>query len=248
MAGNSPQGIFSAVEKKTLLGVDLETAAAKPGGDHVQFCLTPNELCFCSVQVRVLAAIPQVGIFQDKFCLFLFAAQGENSVALCIQDPESYPVTGLLILDIGLQGDLCVNTLHNGGHIQAGTTQTVQLKVCGGNGHDLHTAVQTAVEGKVCGLGINSLVGGVIHQNSQTVVISQGIGDIHTPCGVAAVVVSQMFAVHVGIGRGVGTVDLQIILFALRQLCFGDHSGIAAGTAEIIVAAVLTVFGVPGMG
>jgi hypothetical protein len=60
--------------------------------------------------------------------------------------------------------------------------------------------------------------------------------------------VGKKRAVYKYIGRGVGTVDLQIIFVSGRQLGFGQFSGIAALSPEVVSTAVLTVNSIPGMG
>ena len=91
---------------------------------------------------------------------------------------------------------------------------------------------------------IDGIIGSIVHQNSDQAL---GIlGDIHTPGGVTAVMVGKVLALQIHIGGGVGTPDLQIILVCLGQ--FLHLLQVAAGSPEIVIAAVLTVHRVPAMG
>ena len=57
-----------------------------------------------------------------------------------------------------------------------------------------------------------------------------------------------MVTVHVHVRGGVGGLELQVQLLALGQLAAGKGLGIVAGAAMIVVAAVLAVHAVPGVG
>ena len=111
-----------------------------------------------------------------------------------------------------------------------------------------HIPVNAAVEGKVCLLGVHGVVVAVVHADGQQVLVFQVVGQVHPEGGVAALVLGQFFPVQVNGGSHGCAVQLQNSLAACRDggLCQGQC--IPAGAAVVIVAAVLTVHRVPGVG
>ena len=117
-----------------------------------------------------------------------------------------------------------------------------------GNDVQGHIPVNAAVEGKVCLLGVHGVVVAVVHADGQQVLVFQVVGQVHPEGRVAALVLCQLFPVQVdGSGHGCA-VQLQNSLAACRDggLCQGQR--IPTGAAVVIVAAVLTVHRVPGVG
>ena len=117
-----------------------------------------------------------------------------------------------------------------------------------GHGNQIDISVKTAVESEVGHLRINAVVGGVIHGNRKGILPRQLVGQIHTPGGITAVVVREMFPVQIDVGGGIGTVDFQIMPVPCHHGITAQFLFIHTGAAEIIVAAVLPVCGIPGMG
>ena len=117
-----------------------------------------------------------------------------------------------------------------------------------GNDVQGHIPVNAAVEGKVCLLGVHGVVVAVVHADGQQVLVFQVVGQVHPEGRVAALVLCQLFPVQVNGGGHGCAVQLQNSLAACRDggLCQGQR--IPAGAAVVIVAAVLTVHRVPGVG
>ena len=111
-----------------------------------------------------------------------------------------------------------------------------------------HIAVDAAVKGKVRLLGVNSVVVAVVNGHGQKVVFPQFAGDVHAERRIAALVLGHGFAVQAHGGAHGGTVKLQYGTAARGDLGLFQRAGIAAGAAVIVVAAVLSVRGVPGVG
>ena len=76
----------------------------------------------------------------------------------------------------------------------------------------------------------------------------QGIGDVHAEGGVAALVLGHFLTVQTDNCSHSYAVKLQNRAPAVGQLRFLQCTGVAAGAAVVVVAAVLTVHGVPGVG
>ena len=112
-----------------------------------------------------------------------------------------------------------------------------------------YIAVNAAVEGEVGLLRVDGVVVAVVNRNNQLIcTIVQGIGDVHTEGGVAALVLSQLLLVQIDLGGHGNGVKLQNGASAFRQDDVRQHGGVAAGAAVVVVAAVLTVYSVPSVG
>ena len=244
MAGDAAQRILAPVEDEASLRVDGEAAAAKARRHPVQLVSMAQNRRLGGIQIRILHAIPQVRAGEEKLTL-VFLLRHEHAVR--IQDAVANLIALLQIDRKALNGDLGIRAVHHRRDMQAGAAVGLQIKVRIRHGDDVHIAVQTAVEGEVCRLRIDILVGCIVHEDHQRVFLAQRGRDFHPPGRVAAVMMRQAFAVHVHIGGGIGAVDLQIELIPCGQLALPELPGVAAGAAEIIVAAVLPVLAVPGM-
>ena len=111
-----------------------------------------------------------------------------------------------------------------------------------------HIPVNAAVESKVRFLGVHGVVVAVVHGNCQQIFLFEVVGQVHPEGGVAALVLGQLFPGQVNGGGHGCAVQLQNSLAACRDggLCQGQC--IPAGAAVVIVAAVLTVHRIPGVG
>ena len=113
--------------------------------------------------------------------------------------------------------------------------------------NQIHAPVQSAVEGKVRLLGINPVVIGIVHAHHQGVVFFQ-ILQLHPEGAVAALMAANLLTIEHHL-TGVGSPqELQPDLIARIDRRFGQLPGIIAGAPVVIIAAVLTVNRVPGMG
>ena len=112
---------------------------------------------------------------------------------------------------------------------------------------DVYVTVKTAVEGEVCDLGVNSVVGCIVNGDNEKVVILECLGYVNSPGGVTAVVVREKLAVKVSVCGGVSSVYLKKIAVCLGKLRLVKSLCIVAGAAVVIVTAVLTVGRVPGV-
>ena len=111
-----------------------------------------------------------------------------------------------------------------------------------------YIAVNAAVEGKVRFLGVHGVVVAVVHADGQQIFLFEMVGQVYPEGGVAALVFGQLFPVQVNGGGHGGTVQLQNSLAACRDGGLFQGQRIPAGAAVVIVAAVLTVHRVPGVG
>ena len=242
MAGNAAQGIAAAVQDKALLGVKLKFPAAEPGGSFLAIAQLGRD----DVKEGVVHAIPQMGIVQgeNSLCSAVFHRGGDalafqrKGYALCAHHGSFHgDLDGLG----GKVGD-------DRGHLQRRCAISGQGKVLCRDDVQGHIPVNAAVEGKVCLLGVHGVVVAVVHGNCQQIFLFEVVGQVHPEGRVAALVLGKLFPVQVNGGGHGCAVQLQNSLAACRDggLCQGQC--IPAGAAVVIVAAVLTVHRVPGVG
>ena len=168
------------------------------------------------------------------------AAAGRNGVA--------EGLTQLAVGDICIDLNLGIGAEYLGGDSNTASAEIIKVKVALGNADKVHIAVHSAVEGKVSHLGINFIIGGVVNGDNKKVLLCHSPGEVNSPCGVSAVVMSKRFAVEINISRGIGAAKLKIIALRYGKLAFGEALYVPACTSPIIVVAVLTVDGIPAMG
>ena len=111
-----------------------------------------------------------------------------------------------------------------------------------------YIAVNAAVEGEVCLLGVHGVVVAVIHADRQQIFLFEMFGQVNPEGRIAALVLGQLFTVQVNGGGHGSAVQLQNSLAACRNFGLCKGMGVPAGAAVIVVAAVLTVHRVPGVG
>ena len=242
MAGNATQRIAATIQDEALLGVDLKLAAAEPGGS----LLTIVQLGGNGVEEGVVHAIPQMGIVQgeNSLCSALFHRGSDVLAFQCKGYALCAHHGGFQSNFNGLGGKVGDDR----GYLQCQGTISGQGEVLCRDDMQGHIPVNAAVEGKIGFLGIHGVVVAVVHGNCQQIFLFEVVGQVYPEGGVAALVLSQLFTVQVnGSGHGCA-VQLQNSLAACRDggLCQGQR--IPAGAAVVIVAAVLTVHCVPGVG
>ena len=111
-----------------------------------------------------------------------------------------------------------------------------------------YIAVNAAVEGEVCLLGVHGVVVAVVHADRQQIFLFEMFGQVNPKGRIAALVLGQLFPVQVDYSGHSGTVQLQNCFAACRDGGLCQSQRIPAGAAVVIVAAVLTVHRVPCVG
>ena len=112
-----------------------------------------------------------------------------------------------------------------------------------------HIPVDAAVEGEVRFLGVNAVVDAVVHLYRELVFCLQQFRDLCPEGGVAAVMGAELLTVQQYGGAGVDALKLQPYLLLCRVVHRCCKAGaVGAAAPPVIVAAVLTVPGVPCMG
>ena len=120
-----------------------------------------------------------------------------------------------------------------------------QRKVTVRHNKHMYIAVQPAIEGEVGLLRVHCAVGAVVHRNGQRVLRGQRGGQVDPKSRVPARMTRQLLSVQGYDGRHGGALKFQPDLLAVGVFGGGKFLCIEAGTAEVIVAAVGAVSGVP---
>ena len=111
-----------------------------------------------------------------------------------------------------------------------------------------YIAVNAAVEGEVCLLGVHGVVVAVVHADRQQIFLFEMFGQVNPEGRIAALVLGQLFPVQIDYSGHSGTVQLQNCFTVCRDGGLCQCQRIPAGAAVVIVAAVLTVHCVPCVG
>ena len=149
----------------------------------------------------------------------------------------------------GLDPDVSLAVLEDGGDLDAGVAEVAQRDVVLADHHQADVAVDAAVEGEVGLLGVDAVVDAVVHLDGELVVFCQQIGDMDTEGGVAAVVGADVPAVQQNFGAGIDALELQPdFLRSCVERRSGKGGAVGAGASPVIVAAILAVFCVPSVG
>ena len=230
MAAHAPEGIAAAVEEEALFRIAGKHAATEAG----RHLVAGGELRGCGVEIGIVHAVPEMDVFDDELGAALHRLR--------------LPVHGDLHrigVVPGLHGDSrgFRFEIHDRRDLDARGTFLEQFKMLLGHGDQLHFAVQAAVEGEVRLLGVDALAVAVVDGDSER----SGMGQRHAEGGIAALVAGELLAVEINLRRVIGAVDFQIVFFA-AQLLGGNLAHIPALASMVVVAAVLAVDGVPGMG
>ena len=182
-------------------------------------------------------------IFNDKFRLsvavfrgygFAFAMHGHGDSCRILPGFHGY-------------GSAVFFQIHNGRHLDAGCAVPEQLKMLLGYRNQPDLPVQTAVEGEVRLLRIHAVAVLVADGDLQQVPVPQLSGQLRPEGGISALVVAKFFTVQKHFTGVCSAVQFQINAVSYRFFR-RKFPRIPAGAPVIIVAAVLSVHIVPGVG
>ena len=243
MAGDAAQGIGAAVQNKALLRVNLKLAAAEAGSLGLAVVQPRSH----GVEIRVIKTVPQAGMLQREHGSG-GAVLGGNARLLAIQCEGDTLRTDNERLNSHLAAALG-KVSYNRRYPDRHRAVFSKGKVCSGHNMQRYIAVNAAVEGEVGLLGVDGIVVAVVNRNHQLIcTIVQGVGDVHTEGGVAALVFGHFLPVQADNCSHSHAVKLQNRAATVGQLGLLQCTGVAAGAAVVVVAAVLTVYSVPSVG
>ena len=197
--------------------------------------------------MRVVHAVPQAGVFQRKHRL---SGSAMHSGAGFL--PVQRKAHGLCAHDKRLHGHLAAmrgKVGNNRRDLDGNCAVCSKGKVNSGYNMQRNIAVNAAIEGEIGFLRVDGVVVAVVHIHAQQVAaVAQRIGNVHAKCRIAALMHSELLLVQVDLGGHGNGVKLQNGASVFRQGDVRQHGGVAAGAAVVVIAAVLPVNGVPGVG
>ena len=243
MAGDAAQGIGTSVQNKALLRVNLKLAAAEAGGLGLAI-VQPRSY---GVEIRVIKTVPQAGVLQREHGSGGAVLDGGARLLAVKREVDALRADNER-LNSHLTAAL-VKVSHSRRDLDGHSAVFGKGKVCSGYNMQRYIAVNAAVEGEVGLLGVDGVVVAVVHIHAQQVAaVAQRIGNVHAKCRIAALVLSQLLLVQIDLGGHGNGVKLQNGASVFRQGDVRQHGGVAAGAAVVVIAAVLPVHGVPGVG
>ena len=248
MARYAAEGIFLSVEDKAVFGIDLEGTATEARAYVVKYSLALNYLCLTAVEVRIAATVPEMNVLDLKYNLLIGRFDLLKLVFFLVIKGVNYLLTLCKLGGENFNLNLCVSTINCGSDHYTGCSVVIKVKVRLVHCDKVYVSVKTAVEGKVCHLRINLLVGRVVNDNRDLGSVGDLLGDIYSPSRVTAVVMSELFAVNVNVSRRICAAEFEIVKVALGESGLLKSLFIKARAAEVIVAAVIAVLVVPGVG
>ena len=188
MPGAAPQGIAPSVQNKALLGIYLEFAAAKAGRHPV----AAGQGGCCRIQIGIVDTVPQVNMLHIKrsLCITLHAGNSDrltcrfhcNRIRFCL--PGFHSDHSVLFFQIHHRGDL-----------DAWGSAIAKRKMGSGYHNQVHAPVQSAVEGKVCLLGVYAIIVRVVQAYNQRVILLQ-ILQLDPEGTIAALMAANLLAIE----------------------------------------------------
>ena len=177
----------------------------------------------------------------------VFALGGGHGVALGVIQGDA---DGALALEAGLHPDVGGVILAQGGrHFHAGVAVMAQCNVIFMDHQQAHIPVNAAVEREIGFLGVDAVVHAVVHLHGEDVLLPQQGGDVGPERGVTAVMDADFRPVEDDFRARVDALELEPHLLAdLLKGRSRKTGAVDAGAPPVIVAAVLAVDGVPGVG
>ena len=243
MAGDTAQGIGVAVQNEALLRVNLKLAAAEAGGLGLAI-VQPRSY---GVEIRVIKTVPQAGVLQREHGSGGAVLDGGARLLAVKRE-----VDALRAHDERLHSHLTaalVKVSHSRRDLDGHSAVCGKGKVSSRYNMQRNIAVNAAIEGEVGFLRVNGVVVAVVYIYAQQVAaVAQRIGNVHAKCRIAALMLSKLLLVQVDLGGHGNGVKLQNGTSVFRQGNVRQHGGVAAGAAIVVIAAVLPVHGVPGVG
>jgi hypothetical protein len=247
VAGYTAQRIFLAVEDEAVVGIYLEASCAESGCNVVDNLAASYKLCLEAVEIGILKTVPEVYVLEVEMYESIGGGKDSYLISFLIEDGVSYLVAALLVGNEYLYLNVSILAVNYGSNLDAGATVVVEIKMGGAYCNEIYITVQTAVEGEVCHLGIYLLVGCVVNYDSNLALVTKAVGEVDSPGGVTAVVMSLVLTVYIYVGRGVSAAYLEVVLISCGELILYELLGVKAGASEIVVAAILTICRIPGV-
>ena len=191
-----------------------------------------------------------MNLSECKFCLritvchsrFFGYAIHDNAHFLCLAGYPYFHCNVCLCLLL-----LCVKDRHLRCYFDAVPACIVHVKMAVRYCDKTHHAVQSAIKRKVCFLWVYGLVVRIVHPDFQCIFVFKHFCDIDAETGITSLMVCKLSAVHTHVCSHRCTIEFQIGFSAFFHFRFLERFHIFTGSSVIIIAAILSVYGIPGV-
>ena len=174
MAGDAVQRITSAVEEEALLRVKGKLPAAEAVRDLVDSLCAHIGDCLGVIQIRILQAVPAVNLRDaertDTVELVALLCQRQLRLTDALNGSNDPVPAGR---GPGLKKDFRVLALKLRCDLEALAAEIAEVKVNHFRNNQVHIPVDSAVEGEIGPLGIDPIIGGIIHPDLQHVFVPE---------------------------------------------------------------------------
>ena len=114
VARNAAEGVFLSIENKSVFGVNFEASAAKSMAYVVKNVLSLNYLYLTAIEVRILASVPEVDVFNSKGSLLFGSFYLLKFVFFLIVDSVNKLLTVRKVGCVNVNGYLCISAINYG--------------------------------------------------------------------------------------------------------------------------------------
>ena len=133
------------------------------------------------VEIGILAAVPKVNAVYIKCLLCRSSRAACNLVAFGIGDGVADRLSLGKILYKYFYLNLRVSAVDSGSDDQACAAEIIKVEMRLAYANKIYVTVKTAVEGEVCHLGVNLLVGSVVNYDRDLGLVADLVGDVDAP-------------------------------------------------------------------
>jgi hypothetical protein len=196
VTGYTAKRIFLTVKDKATVGIDLVGTATESCANVVDNLLAFNDFSLTAVEIGINTSVPEMHVLDFKVNNLVGSNYSLKLFFILVIKGVGDLLTFLKLGSVNLYLNFRLFALNGGSNLDTGCAEVIEVEVGFSNGNDVYVTVKTAVEGEVCHLGINGLVGSIVNNDSKGVVTAYKIvGKINSPGGVTAIVVAKVLAI-----------------------------------------------------
>ena len=250
VTGYTAKGILSAVKDETAVRIDCEGTATESCSNLIYRLAVSHKSYACGIEVRILSTVPKVNVLDLELLNLLTGGNFNCSKSLAFLGVESVNECCAFFNVLGeyLNLNESIVATNDRSYLDTGSSVVIEIEVLLANNDELNVSVKTTVECEVCHLGINSGVSCVINCDGKNVFIVNMTGEVYSPCGVTAVVMTEVLTVKINVCGRVSAVNLEVVFCTCGELALEEALGVVASASVVIVAAVLSVSSIPTVG
>jgi hypothetical protein len=196
VTGYTAKRIFLTVKDKATVGIDFVGTATESCANVVDNLIALNNLCLTAIEIGINTSVPEMHVLDFKVNNLVGSNYSLKLFFILVIKGVGDLLTFLKLGSVNLYLNFCLFALNGGSNLDTGRAEVIEVEVGFSNGNDVNVTVKTTVEGEVCHLGINGLVGSIVNNDSKGVVTAYKIAcKINSPGGVTAIVVAKVLAI-----------------------------------------------------